>query len=480
MRDALVYVLQAFDAVMLVYLLALDVVYGVLAAVGWRAVNRFVRRRSLRDYEAVAESPLSLPISILAPAYNEQPTIVTSIRALLGCRYREFEVIVINDGSTDGTLAAVQEAFELVPVERVPRANLHTKPVQAVYASPLDERVVVIDKDNGGKADALNVGLRYAAYPLVCAIDADTLLDPGALARLAWEFQASPDTVAVGGIVRIVNGSRVQDGKVVDVSMPRRLIVDLQILEYLRAFLGGRVAWSRLGMLLIISGAFGLFRRDAVIDAGGYDTGTVGEDAELVLRLYRTRADQGQPCRVTFFPDPICWTEAPATLRVLTRQRDRWQRGLIEMLRKHHGMVGRRRYGLVGLVALPYFLIFEAFGPLLEVGGYVAFAVTLALGLGTAAYAALFLGLSLTYGLILSFVTVLMEERAFRRYPDWSDLLRLAGMAIIENLGYRQYLSLVRVRGWWTYLRGNTGWGEMTRAGFTTPTPTPATDTTSA
>jgi cellulose synthase/poly-beta-1,6-N-acetylglucosamine synthase-like glycosyltransferase len=466
MSHLLVTALEVFDGVMLVYLLSLDAIYGALACIGWRTVNGFVRRRALRDYQAVARSPLSLPISILAPAYNEEPTIVASITALLACRYQEFEVIVINDGSKDRTLDAVRQAFGLVKVDRVPRARLPTKPVRDVYASSLDLRVVVIDKENGGKADALNVGLRYAAYPLVCAIDADTLLDPGALARLAWEFQASPDTVAVGGIVRIINGSRVEGGKIINVSMPRRLLVNLQILEYLRAFLGGRVAWSRLGMLLIISGAFGLFRRDAVIEAGGYDTNTVGEDAELVLRLYRTRADQGRRCRITFFPDPICWTEAPATLRALTRQRDRWQRGLIEMLRKHQGMIGRRRYGAVGMVALPYFIIFEAFGPLFEALGYLAFALTIAVGIGTPIYTAMFLGLSITYGLILSFATVLMEERAFQRYPGWRDLSRLTCMAIIENLGYRQYLSLIRVRGWWTYLRGNSEWGEMTRTGF--------------
>jgi cellulose synthase/poly-beta-1,6-N-acetylglucosamine synthase-like glycosyltransferase len=185
-----------------------------------------------------------------------------------------------------------------------------------------------------------------------------------------------------------------------------------------------------------------------------------------VLRLYRTRADQGRRCRITFFPDPICWTEAPATLRALTRQRDRWQRGLIEMLRKHQGMIGRRRYGAVGMVALPYFIIFEAFGPLFEALGYLAFALTIAVGIGTPIYTAMFLGLSITYGLILSFATVLMEERAFQRYPGWRDLSRLTCMAIIENLGYRQYLSLIRVRGWWTYLRGNSEWGEMTRTGF--------------
>jgi cellulose synthase/poly-beta-1,6-N-acetylglucosamine synthase-like glycosyltransferase len=241
----------------------------------------------------------------------------------------------VNDGSTDGTLDRLREAFDLVVVERIPRARLATERIHATYASRSEPRLTVLDKDNGGKADALNAGIAHALYPLVCAIDADTMLDPSALARLAWEFQARPDTVAAGGIVRVINGSSVDGGKIVKVETPPDLLVNIQILEYLRAFLLGRIAWSRLGMLLIISGAFGLFRREAIVEVGGYDTKTVGEDAELVLRLHRYRREHGLPCRITFFPDPICWTEAPSSLRVLIRQRDRWQRGLTQMLATH-------------------------------------------------------------------------------------------------------------------------------------------------
>ncbi len=454
---------------MLGYFIVLNAIYTTLLWIGWRAVDGYVKRRPLRDYATVGTSPLSMPVTILVPAYNEGPVIAESVRSLLSSQYLELEVMVINDGSKDDTLDVMIREFGMVNVDRVPRARLPTKEVRQVLASPQEPRLVVVDKVNGGKADALNVGLVHARYPLVCAIDGDTLLDPGALARLVWEFQAAPETVAVGGIVRIVNGSDVRDGRLMEVRSPRELLVNLQILEYLRAFLGGRIAWSRMGMLVIISGAFGLFRRDALVEVGGWDPTTVGEDAELVLRLHRRRREAGQPCRVTFFPDPICWTEAPSSLKVLIRQRDRWQRGLFEMLWRHKGMVGRSRYGGVGTVALPYFIVFELLGPTVEVLGYLSFGLALALGAFSPSIAALLALVSITYGLVLSFGTLLMEQRAFRRYPNWKDLRRLVLVAVLENFGWRQFMAFVRVRAWWTLWRGRKAghvWGEMTRAGF--------------
>jgi cellulose synthase/poly-beta-1,6-N-acetylglucosamine synthase-like glycosyltransferase len=458
--------LRDFNIFMLGYFVVLDLIFVLLVTLGWRAVNEYVARRPFRDYRHVGESELSMPVSILVPAYNEGPVIVSSVRSLLTSQFGELEIVVVNDGSSDDTLPALIDAFDLVKVDRVPRANLPCEPISAVYVSTSDRRVVVIDKANGGKADSLNAGIRYARYPLFCAIDADTMLDPGALARLVWEFQASPSTVAVGGIVRVVNGSEVDgDGRLVQVRTPGSMLVNLQIVEYLRAFLGGRIGWSRLGMLLIISGAFGLFRRDVVVEAGGYDTTTVGEDAELVLRLHRHQRDRKRKCRITFFPDPICWTEAPSDMKTFVRQRDRWQRGLIEMMVRHRGMLARKRYGGVGLLALPYFIFFELIGPIFEVLGFAACIAAIAVGAISIQFAAALLGFAVFFGLLISFAVLLMEERAFRRYPDWKDLRRLIVAAFVENLGYRQLNTLIRVRAWWTLFHAS-GWGEMTRVGL--------------
>ncbi|HEU5106772.1 MAG TPA: glycosyltransferase [Solirubrobacterales bacterium] len=459
-------VLRALNELTLAYFIVLDAIYLAMAAIGWWAVESYVRIRSARDYDRVRTSPLSPALTILVPAYNEELAIVTSVRALLANRYPSLQVLVINDGSSDSTLEALRGAFDLRPVLRTPSSSLPTARVRGIYASPTEPRLTVIDKENGGKADSLNAGLRFARTPLFCSIDADTMLDPDALSRIVWEFEARPETVAAGGIVRVVNGSQVKEGRVTEVRTPKAWLPTLQILEYLRAFLGGRIAWSRLGMLLIISGAFGLFRRDVVVEAGGYDTETVGEDAELVMRLHRHQRDHGRSSRIIFFPDPICWTEAPTSLRVLSRQRDRWQRGLLQMLWKHRGMLGRRRYGAVGMVGFPYFAVFEAVGPLIEVAGYLVFAISLATGAVSWAFALLFLILALGFGFVISFMTLLMEERAFRRYPSWPSLGRLLAASIVENFGYRQLLSLIRARAWWTELRGTSGWGEMTRSGL--------------
>ncbi|HEX9505411.1 MAG TPA: glycosyltransferase [Acidimicrobiia bacterium] len=462
-------VLTVFNLVMLAYLVVITSVYTILMVIGWFVIDDYVKRRPLRDYGFVGRSPMTLPVSILAPAYNEAPVITAAMRALLKSQFVQFEIVVVNDGSTDDTLAVLIRDFDLVEVDRVPNAAIPTAAIRAVYVSRTEARLVVVDKENGGKADSLNAGIRYARYPLFCAIDADTLLDPGALSRLVWEFQAYPETVAVGGIVRVLNGSTVRDGRLVEIKTPESFVENVQVLEYLRAFLGGRIGWSRIGMLLIISGAFGLFRRELVVAAGGYDTTTVGEDAELVLRLHRYQRERGEKCRISFFPDPICWTEAPASFRILARQRDRWQRGLIEMLWRHRVMFANPRYGRLGMVAVPYYVLFEMIGPLVEFVGYLALVTSIALGMVSPGLTAMILGFAVAYGLILSFGAVLMEERAFRRYPSARDLRRLIVAAILENFGYRQLMVIVRARAWWTLLHGRSGWGEMTRKGFATP-----------
>jgi cellulose synthase/poly-beta-1,6-N-acetylglucosamine synthase-like glycosyltransferase len=460
---------EIFNGAFVAYFVAINAAYTMLLVLGASQVSEWVRRRPLRDFRGVSASPLSLPVTILVPAYNEEAVIVHSVRSLLASQYRELQVMVINDGSRDGTLDALMEAFGLVRVERVPRANLPSAPIRAVYASALDDRLLVVDKDNGGKADSLNCGIRFAAYPLFCAIDSDTMLDPAALARLVWSFQAEPETVATGGIVRIVNGSLLEDGRLRSVHTPKSLLVNVQIVEYLRAFLAGRAGWSRINMLLIISGAFGLFRRETVVEAGGYDTSTVGEDAELIVRLHRYCRDQRRKYKITFVADPICWTEAPSDHTILRRQRDRWQRGLLETLWRHRGMFCNPRYGGIGMVAMPFFLVFEALGPVVEICGLTYSLVGLVVGFVAPAFAAVLFGLAFTYGLVLSFGALLIEGRAFARYPGWVDLRRLMIAAIVENFGSRQWLALVRTRALWTVLRPGVGWGEMTRVGFGDP-----------
>jgi cellulose synthase/poly-beta-1,6-N-acetylglucosamine synthase-like glycosyltransferase len=468
MIDALHQAVIAFNVFVIAYMLGQYANQLVLICFGWREISEYVKRRSLRDYATIATSELSVAVSIVVPAYDEEQVILESVRSLLGSHYANFEVVVVNDGSSDRTLELLIEEYELVPDRRVPRARLETKPIVGSYRSVRDERLVVIDKENGGsRADAVNAALRYARFPLFLAVDADTLLDVDALPRLVREFQVRPETVALGGIVRIANCSTVESGHVTEARTPRQLLVNLQIVEYLRAFLVGRTGWSRIGAVVIVSGAFGIFRREEVVEAGGYDPDSFAEDAELVVRLHKLCRDRGQPYRIGFIADPVCWTEAPSSLRALKSQRERWQRGLLEVLWTYRGMVGRRRYGSVGMFALPYFAAFEALGPVIEVMGYAVILISLVLGWLSAAMAVAFFGVAVVLGIAFSFGALLVEERAFQRYRRWRCFGRLVMAAAIENLGYRQWYALIRMRATWSQLRGRPlRWGEMARSGF--------------
>jgi cellulose synthase/poly-beta-1,6-N-acetylglucosamine synthase-like glycosyltransferase len=324
----------------------------------------------------------------------------------------------------------------------------------------------VVDKENGGKADALNAGVNYAHTELFCALDADTLLERDALGRLVRPFLEDARTVAAGGMIRIVNDSVVRVGVVSAVRLPRNLLARFQVVEYLRAFLAGRVGWDVLNAVLVISGAFGLFRRGLVVELGGFATDTVGEDMELVVRMHRHCRERRVPYRITFVADPVAWTECPETLRDLGRQRDRWQRGLMQVLWRHRKMLLNPRYGRVGLLAFPYFFFLEGLGPIVELLGYAAFAASLSIGRWYPLYALALFMVAFVFGAALSVAAVGLEELSFRRYERWRDLARLLALSLLETFGYRQLNSWWRVRGIVSALRRRHAWGAMQRRGF--------------
>jgi cellulose synthase/poly-beta-1,6-N-acetylglucosamine synthase-like glycosyltransferase len=409
----------------------------------------------------------SPPIALLAPAYNEALSIVQSVRSLLSLRYPSFEVIVVNDGSTDATLDVLIAAFDLRPIQRHFDTTLAHAPIRAVYAAAHQPRLIVVDKENGGKADALNAGVNVSRAPIFCSMDADSLLEPDALLRAVRPFVEDPErTVAVGGTVRIANGCLIEDGRVVEIRPPRNLLALLQTVEYLRAFLMARLAWSRINTLTIISGAFGLFRRARVIEVGGYTRGTVGEDMELVVKLHRLMRDQRRPYRVAFVPEPVCWTEAPEDLRVLGRQRSRWHRGALETFERHWDVMLRPRYGRLGAVGFGYIFLFDVLGPIIELLGYLLIPAFWALGLLSVDYLLAFLAVSFTFGVVISVGALALEEAELRRFPRTRHLLVLTAAAVLENFGYRQLNNLWRLRGLWQYLRRSQSWGAMTRKGF--------------
>jgi len=456
----------AAEGGILAYFLALNSLYLLFAAVSFVELRRHRRRWTARDLDVVVRSPATPAMSIIVPAHNEEATIGQSLRSLLLVNYPEYEVVVVNDGSTDATLHAVLTTFEAVSADVTHERLLPTETIRGLYRSLAHRELLVVDKVNGGKADAINAGINAASHPLVCVIDADSLLEEHALTRAVLPFLEDPATIAAGGVIRIANGCRVEDGRVVRVGLPSSRLACFQVTEYLRAFLIGRVAQSMMNGLLIISGAFGLFRRDALIAAGGFRTDTVGEDMEVVVRMHRLFRERGERYRIVFRPDPICWTEVPERLSTLARQRNRWQRGMLQTLRLHRRMIFNPRYGAVGMFAMPYFLVFEALAPVVEVAGYLLAVVALSLGWLDLLFAQLFFLTAVVYGALISVVAVILEEVSFRKYPRLLDLLRLATYGFLENFGYRQLTVWWRLGGAIDFLRGRVEWGAMARRGF--------------
>jgi cellulose synthase/poly-beta-1,6-N-acetylglucosamine synthase-like glycosyltransferase len=455
-----------FNGLVILYFLILNGFYLITSFLAYGALRRYALRLKTMDLERFLRTGGAPPITLINPAFNEEATLNESIRSLLSLNYPDFEVLVCNDGSTDRTLEVLTEAFNLHPADRVPMGDIPTALVKGIYRSRRYPNLWVLDKENGGKADALNAGINYSRSALFCAMDADTILERDSLLRIVRPFLEDSRTVAAGGIIRIINGCNIRQGQVEKVGLPRNLLARFQVLEYLRAFLAGRMGWDALDATLIVSGAFGIFDRSLVVKVGGYSTKTVGEDMELVVRLHRHCRETGRDYKIGFVPDPVAWTECPETLQVLGRQRDRWQRGLLESLLRHRAMLLNPKYGRLGLLAFPHFFFLEMLGPLVEGLGYTAFVLTLLSGRTSGLYILAFLAVAFLLGIVLSVSAVCLEELTFRRYPRKRDLLILFGIGVLENIGYRQLNTYWRFKGTLAGLRGKEGWGVMTRKGF--------------
>ncbi|GAB3203918.1 cellulose synthase/poly-beta-1,6-N-acetylglucosamine synthase-like glycosyltransferase [Pontibacter aydingkolensis] len=469
MNQYISYTAVFFNHLVLVYALCISASYVVLATMSAIAMKQYKERNSFVDYRTILASQFSPSVSLIAPAYNESMTIVDNVRSLLALHYNNYEVIIVNDGSKDNTLALLIEAYELEKIDLLPDNQVKTKPIRGIYKAknPAYHKLVVVDKENGGKADALNVGINVSSNKLIACIDVDCVLESDSLLKLVKPFmEEKTPVIATGGVIRIANSCVVEDGRLVKVEVPDKFIPRVQVLEYFRAFLMGRMAWAHVNGLLLISGAFGMFDKATVIKAGGYNHNTVGEDMELLVRMRRMLYEEKKPCKVAFIPDPLCWTEAPQTWDILKKQRNRWTRGTAETLLLHRKMILNKRYGILGLVSLPMWVLFEWLAPLIEFLGLLFFIILAILGYANWLYFFSFLGLVYSFAIMVSVFAILFEERSYQQYKRPGHMLKLVLTALLEPFLYHPVTVWAAVKGNYDLITGKKSWGEMTRAGF--------------
>ncbi|HEY1024884.1 MAG TPA: glycosyltransferase [Sphingobacteriaceae bacterium] len=472
MNSFFYFIEQFFNNAIFYYALFVMLSYVLLAFLSAVEMKSYLRKNSYVDYRQILVSPNAPSVSILAPAYNEEATIVDNVRSLLSLHYSNFEVIIINDGSKDKSLETLIQYYDLEIVDFALNEQIKTKPLKGVYKSknPAYSKLTVVDKVNGGKSDALNLGINVSSKELILCIDVDCIVEQDAILRMVKPFMdESKRVIATGGVVRIANSCEVRDGRLIKVHLPDKIIPRFQVLEYIRAFLMGRMAWSRLNGLLLISGAMGLFDKEIVIKCGGYNHNTVGEDMELVVRMRRYMHEHDLPYRVVYIPDPLCWTESPSDLNILGRQRNRWTRGTIETLWSHKELFFNPRYGLLGLLSYPYWFFFEWLAPILEFLGLFIFITLALMGNINWEFSLILMSMVYLFAITLSTVAVLYEELSYQQYTSGRDLIKLLLIALIEPLLYHPLNVYWAIRGNIDIITGKKSWGTMTRTGFGAP-----------
>lgn len=486
------------DGLVVVYLLVFFGLNFWFVALSALHVRRLLHRDVFRPPDTDDGNEYFPPLTLLVPAYNEEVTCIESVKSLLRLRYPNYEVIICNDGSKDKTVEVLRKAFKFERADINYRDQLETAEILGLYEArcelpPNVKRMLLIDKANGGKADALNASINASQGIFVSSMDADSVLEPTALLRAMQVLADNPsEVIAVGTQVGLSNGSIIENGEVKELKLPKKWIARFQVAEYMRSFTQGRTALSRLNSLLILSGVFALMRRDLVTECGGFLTKhvrskvvneycgvgahTVCEDMEVILRLHRYMLDKKRPYRIEYFPHPTAWTEAPEVYEDLGKQRGRWYRGLLEVLWYHRKMFFRARYKQIGWFSLPYQLFFEALAPIIETSGYIIVPITVLAGVLSVEHALAFMLLATAMNTVLSTASVLVsiygqaanstESRVLFGYPRAKDALLLLLSGFVSNFGYRQYLVWYQLKGLRDFLKGRKDWDKFARKGF--------------
>ncbi|MEI6348863.1 MAG: glycosyltransferase [Bacteroidota bacterium] len=444
--------------------------YILLAVISALHIRKYLRKSENTNYDLLLNSEIAPSVSIIAPAYNEGLTIVQNTRSLLSLYYSNFNLIVVNDGSSDNSLALLIEEFDLEPHQYPVFSEIPTKPIRNIYRSrnPSYSKLIVVDKENGGKSDALNVGINLSESMYYLAVDVDSIIQDDAIIKIIKPFldKSSKKVIAAGGVVRIANSCEVNKGRVVKVHFPKNFWARFQVLEYIRAFLMGRIAWSRLEGLLLVSGAFGMFNREIVVAVGGYSTKTVGEDMELIVRMRRHMVDLKIPYKIVYIPDPLCWTIAPTDIRSLIRQRNRWMRGTIETLFKHRKICLNPKYKSLGMLGYPYWLLFEWMAPIIEIIGIVYFIIIAFLGIPNWPFFFVLLFFVYFFSVTYSLWAFVFEEFSYHRYEKPSDIAKALIAILIEPFLYHPFILFASISANFDKIRRKDSWGRVKRIQF--------------
>lgn len=467
-----------FDIVLeyinIVFLLFTVVLFTMFTAMGYLSTRNSIHYRnknSFGDMSKLMASPLAPSITIIAPAYNEGMTIVENIRSLMSLRYVNYEVMVVNDGSKDDTLQKMIDAYDLVQIEQEIDPEWKSKPIRGIYKSPHKafSKLTVIDKENGGKSDALNTGMALSTNQYVGCIDVDCLLLPDALLHVVKSFfqRSEKRVIAVGGVIRVANSCVIQGGQLEEIRLPSNWLARFQLLEYTRSFILGRMAWGRIDSLLIISGAFGFFDREIALAVDGYDTNTVGEDMEIVFKMRRYMHERKLPYTVEYIPDPLCWTEVPEDTKILVNQRDRWARGNLETLYKHKDMFFNPKFGRLGMLSYPYWFFYEWLAPILEFFGFFTIILFYWLGILNWDFFVAITATVYVFSIMFSFYAILWDVYSYNEYKKTKDILILMFCAIIEPVTFHPLVVWSAIRGNYKKLfKVKSGWGSQVRKGF--------------
>ena len=461
-----------FEKTVYIYGVLLLIIYACLALMSYYNVRRFLKKESYTDYKVIVGSELAPGISVLAPAFNEGLTIISNVRSLLTFDYPKYEVIIINDGSTDDTLEKVIKEFSLVKVDFAYDVKIQSKPIRGVYKSTDDAyaKLVVVDKENGkSKADATNAGMNVSSFPYFLCTDVDCILHEQTLQKLIRPIMEEENhrVIATGATLRMANSCEIDKGVIIKIRAPRPLLARFQEMEYIRSFVLGKMGWSYINCVPNVSGGLGMFDKEIAIKAGGYDPASFGEDMELMMRMCRYVHDNKIKAAIRYIPVTLCWTEGPTSLKVFMRQRTRWGRGLIQLMVTHRKMLFNPRYGRVGLIVFPYNFFFELLAPFIEITGLVYYILLAIFGLVNWPYAIILLLFVYSYAIMISSLAVLWDQLTFQYYKTWTDVARIASMVFVEMILYHPLIVIFALRGYFFHLANRKhSWGNMQRTGF--------------